>query len=320
VSERILVTGAAGFIGSHACEALVGAGRAVLGLDNFDPYYDEATKRASLHRLAASPGFTFVAGDVRDPGILRNAASACDAVIHCAARPGVRESWGKAALYHDINVRGTAAVVAGCREAGIRRMVLVSSSSVYGDGAPPFLEDAALAPISPYAESKAAAEDVCRVFGQNEGSVAIVRLFSVYGPRLRPDLALHRFVRSLVAGQAVPRFGDGSSARDYTHVDDAVRGLVAALEWTAHGRPRCEAFNVGSGRPVMLDALIAALAGVLGRPARIQALPDQRGDARCTWADLAKASRSLGYQPRVGLMDGLQSLRRWYEESHGTTP
>jgi UDP-glucuronate 4-epimerase len=199
-------------------------------------------------------------------------------------------------------------------------LVFASSSSVYGNAPTPFVEETPLAPESPYAESKALAEEACRAFGRGGGSVAIVRLFSVYGPRLRPDLALHRFVQCLAADQPVPRFGDGTSARDYTHVSDAVRGLIGALEWTTHGQPCCEAFNVGSGRPIGLDELIATLGEVMGRHARIEALPRQRGDAWRTWADVSKAARALAYRPRVGLLDGLHSLRRWYEEAHGRTP
>ena len=317
--SRVLVTGAAGFIGSHTCGALLVHGDTVVGLDNFDPYYDESAKRANAAALSRSRAFTFVAGDVRDRNAMAKAIAGCDAVLHCAARPGVRASWDAADEYHATNVRGTADVVAACLAAGVRRFVFASSSSVYGDGPTPFLEDCALAPLSPYAESKARAEDVCRDFGREGGAVAIVRLFSVYGPRLRPDLALHRFVRNLAANRPLPRYGDGTTQRDYTHVDDAVRGLLSALDWTSHGHACCEAFNVGSGQPVMLNDMIATLADVMQRCARIEAMPAQRGDVRRTWADLGKASRSLRYRPTVGLRDGLHSLRRWYEESHGLT-
>lgn len=316
--RSVLVTGAAGFIGGHMCRALLSAGHTVTGLDNLDAFYDPAAKRARLRDLEQAPGFSFLQGDVRDAGALARAIAESEAVVHFAARPGVRDSWQAPELCASVNVGGTTAVLDACRRAGVRRIVIASSSSVYGDGATPFREDAPLEPLSPYAASKVAAEAECLAFGRRgDGTVAIVRLFSVFGPSLRPDLALHHFVRRLAADEPLVRFGDGSSSRDYTHVDDAVRGLLAALAWTAHQQPCCEAFNVGSGQPVSLTDLIGALEDVMQRRARIQPQPVQRGDAHCTWADLSKAGQVLGYQPRVGLMDGLRSLRRWYEEGHG---
>ena len=238
---RVLVTGAAGFIGSHVAEALVARGDTVVGLDNFDPFYPRAVKEANLAALRAGPRFTFVEGDIRDAAGVRALLDAGTVVVHLAARAGVRPSIEQPAEYVSINVDGTTAMLEAARAAGARGFVFGGSSSVYGDTAPvPFREDfAAVEPISPYAATKRAGELLCATYAHLFGlRVLSLRFFTVYGPRQRPDLAIHRFTRLLAAGEAVQRYGDGSTERDYTYVDDIVQGVLAAVDWSAPDRRR----------------------------------------------------------------------------------
>lgn len=319
MSGRVLVTGAAGFIGSHVCEALLAQGHDVVGLDNFDPFYPRAVKERNLADLRLAKGFRFVEADiVRQPLPLDGVS----VVLHLAARPGVRPSLEDPAGYSEANVTGTVRVFEAVRRAGIVRVVFGSSSSVYGDATPaPFTEDAAAgSPISPYAASKRAGELMAQVFAHLYGmQIACLRFFTVYGPRQRPDLAIHRFTSLIAAGKPVRMHGDGSSERDYTYITDCVDGVLAAVEWTA--RPRAggvaEPINIGGGARVRLDRLIALIARTLGREARVERAPDQPGDVRLTAADLRRAERELGYRPAVGIEEGIRQFVRWYEATHG---
>lgn len=321
--ERVVVTGAAGFIGSHACEALVARGHAVVGIDNFDAFYPRAVKERNLAALRDQAAFRLVEADiVRDALPLEGAA----AVVHLAARAGVRPSLADPAGYMETNVVGTARVLEACRRAGVGRVVLGSSSSVYGDATPaPFREDApAAAPISPYAASKRAAELLAHAFAHLHGMrIIALRFFTVYGPRQRPDLAIHRFTELVTRGSPVPLHGDGSSARDYTYITDAVDAVMAALAWTAR-RPAArgvwEIVNVGGGARVRLDRLVGLIAAALGREPLVERRPDQPGDVRLTDADLGRAERELAYHPRVGIEEGVRHFVRWYEETHGRQP
>lgn len=320
MSDRLLVTGVAGFIGSHVAEALVAAGHEVVGVDNFDPFYPRAVKERNLRSLVRSPRFRLVEGDVaRDPLPVEGVA----AVLHLAAKPGVRPSLEDPAAYTEANVTGTARVLDAARRAGVRRVVFGSSSSVYGDTTPaPFAEDAAaVEPISPYAATKRAGELLAHAFARLYGMrIVCLRFFTVYGPRQRPDLAIHRFTDLAARGRAVRMHGDGSSERDYTYISDAVAGVLAALEWTAHATREdgaCRLINIGGGARVRLDRLIALLGETLGREVRVERHPDQPGDVRLTAADLRRAERELGYRPRVGIAEGLGHFVRWYEETHG---
>ena len=319
MSGRVLVTGVAGFIGSHVAEALVAAGYDVVGVDNFDPFYPRAVKEANLDALRRSPAsrFRLVEADVaRDPIPVTGAG----AVLHLAAKPGVRPSLEDPASYAEANVTGTVRVLDAARRAGVRRVVFGSSSSVYGNDTPaPFAEDAPAAqPISPYAASKRAGELMAHAFAHLYGMrIACLRFFTVYGPRQRPDLAIHRFTDLVARGQPIRMHGDGSSERDYTYITDCVAGVLSALAWTERPEPGSEPINIGGGARVRLDRLIALIGKALGREVRIDRHPDQPGDVRLTAADLRRAERELAYRPRVGIEEGLGHFVRWYRETHG---
>lgn len=316
---KVLVTGAAGFIGSHVCEALVARGHAVVGLDNFDAFYGRAVKERNLEGLLANRAFRFIEADVaRDP----LPVDGVGAVLHLAAKPGVRPSLEDPGAYVEANVTATARVFDAARRAGIARVVFGSSSSVYGNATPaPFAEGApALEPISPYAATKRSAELLAVAFAHLYPlRIICLRFFTVYGPRQRPDLAIHKFTDLIARGQAVRMHGDGSSERDYTYISDCVDGVLAALARTAGDVPAgsVEMLNIGGGERVRLDRLIALIAGALGREARIERHPDQPGDVRLTDADLHRAEAALGYRPRVGIEEGIRNFVRWYEETHG---
>ncbi len=323
MTERILVTGAAGFIGGHCCRALLEAGFEVVGLDNFDPFYDRRIKEQGLAELTPDPRFSFVEGDIRDSDTVLRALSGVDVVLHLAARAGVRPSIEDPALYCSVNVDGTACLLEGCRQKSIRRFVLGSSSSVYGDTTPvPFREDSpAVDPISPYAATKRAGELLSQVYRHLYGlRVAVLRLFTVYGPRQRPDLAIHRFTHLLASGLPIQQFGDGSSDRDHTHVDDIVKGVRGAVSWTAGDGPAYEVFNLGESRTVRLSYLIELIAQALDVKPKIELLPLQPGDVKRTFADITKARRVLGYDPQVTIEDGVPRFVEWYQETYGRQP
>ena len=319
MSARILVTGAAGFIGSHVSEALLARGDEVVGFDNFDAFYARPVKERNLEGPRRTKGFRFVEGDiVRDPLPLDGVS----VVLHLAARPGVRPSLEDPASYSETNVTGTVRVLEAARRAGIGRIVFGSSSSVYGDATPaPFAEDAPAAwPISPYAASKRAGELMAQAFAHLYGlQIACLRFFTVYGPRQRPDLAIHRFTRLIAEGQPVRMHGDGSSERDYTYITDCVDGVLSAVEWTGRSRPAgaAEPINIGGGERVRLDRLIDLIGRTLRRDVRIERHGDQPGDVRLTAADLRRAERELGYRPTVGIEEGIRQFVRWYEATHG---
>ena len=320
MSERVIVTGAAGFIGGHACRALLGAGYGVIGFDNFDPFYDRKAKESAVADLSASATFSFVEGDVRDSEALDHVCRGASVIVHLAARAGVRPSIQDPVFYASTNVEGTVSVLEASRRAGIRRIVFGSSSSVYGNSsAVPFCETApAVDPISPYAATKRAGELIASVYtGLHGFRVAALRFFTAYGPRQRPDLAIHRFTKLLLDGRTVPQYGDGSSERDYTHVDDVVRGVVGAIKWTQAPDAAFEIFNLGESRMVRLDYLIDLIATAAGVPAAVETLPEQPGDVRRTCADIQKARRVLGYDPQVAIEDGIPKFVRWYREAYG---
>jgi UDP-glucuronate 4-epimerase len=319
VSARLLVTGAAGFIGSHVCEALVARGDEVVGLDNFDPFYPRAVKERNVDGLRRAHGFRFVEADILRDALPLDGVSV---VLHLAARPGVRPSLEDPASYGETNVTGTVRVFEAARRAGVRRIVFGSSSSVYGDATPaPFAEDtAAVWPISPYAASKRGGELMAHAFAHlYDMQIACLRFFTVYGPRQRPDLAIHRFTHLIASGQPVRMHGDGSSERDYTYITDCVDGVLAAVAWTARARPAglAEPINIGGGARVRLDRLIELIGRTLGREVRIERHGDQPGDVRLTAADLRRAERELGYHPAVGIEEGIRQFVRWHEAIHG---
>jgi UDP-glucuronate 4-epimerase len=310
--ERVLVTGGAGFIGSHLVERLLSEGRRVYCLDNFDPFYSPAVKWNNIEGATSSPLCTLVDADIRDRGRVERLfeTEQIDAVIHLAARAGVRPSLEQPALYHDINLGGTVALLETIRRHSIRNFLFASSSSVYGDaGRVPFREDDPVdQPVSPYAATKRAGELLCYTYHHLYGlPVTCLRFFTAYGPRQRPDLAIHTFARHLLAGEPIPMFGDGSTARDYTFVEDIVDGIVAALD-----RPQpYEIINLGSSRPVSLREMIETMEEVFGRRAHLNRLPRQPGDVTVTCADTSKAWRLLGYEPRLPFREGMERFRDW---------
>jgi len=318
VNGRILITGAAGFIGGHACRALLDAGHDVVALDNLDPFYDRAVKLRTIGELARRRRFSFVWGDVRDPAALDRALHGVDAVVHLAARPGVRPSFRERRLYHSVNVAGTEALLAGCRRAGVGGVVYASSSSTYGEQPlAPVRENAGARPISPYGVTKHLGELRTRRYSRLHGfRVAALRLFTVYGPSQRPDLAMHRFTRLIRAGGPIPRYGDGSSERDYTHVEDIVRGVTAAVRWVADGPPAWEAFNLGASVGVRLDYVIELIAAAARMTPRVVSLGRRMGDVTRTCADVSKARRLLGFSPQISVQDGVPAFVDWYKVTH----
>jgi UDP-glucuronate 4-epimerase len=317
--SHVLITGGAGFIGSHLAESLLDRGDEVSVLDNFDPFYPRAIKESNLRACAGRPGFQLIDGDVRDRAGVAALLSPGVVVVHLAALAGVRPSVAAPERYADVNVGGTAALLAAMRDAGATRLVFASSSAVYGDDTPaPFREDApAVAPVSPYGATKRAAELLVGAMAPLAGlRAAIVRLFTVYGPRQRPDLAIHAFARRMVGGEPITLFGSGQ-ARDYTFVTDAVAGLLGALDWTGTatpGHPGC--FNVGGNHPIPLETMASRLAHALGVTATIEHAPAQPGDVLWTAADLSHSGPVLGYRPRVPFADGLDRFVAWFRETY----
>lgn len=320
MSGRLLVTGAAGFIGSHACHAFLHKGWQVAGIDNFDPFYERRIKEDGIAGLRKHKGFRFTEGDIRDVGVLEPAIRGADVVLHLAALAGVQPSIDDPESYVSVNVGGTATLLEVCRTVGVRRVVFGSSSSVYGDAAPvPFSEeDAAVAPISPYAATKRAGELQCAVYTHlYDFRVAVLRFFTVYGPRQRPDLAIHKFTRLISTDQTIRQLGDGSSERDYTHVDDIVAGVVAAVDWARQEGPACEIVNLGESTRVRLSYLIELIGHALHKQPRVRVCPPAPGDVHRTCADISKAKRLLAYDPQVTIEDGIQRFVDWYRTAHG---
>ncbi len=320
----MLVTGAAGFIGSHLVERLLREGRAVWGLDNFDPFYGRPIKEANLDHARRQPGFHFVEGDLRDAELLGAVFSDArpDAVIHLAAKAGVRPSMKEPAAYCDCNVMGTVRLLEAMRAAGTSALVYASSSSVYGVKTEErsFSEDDDVdRPVSPYAATKLAGEMLCHTyFHLHDLSCLCLRLFTVYGPRQRPDLAIHKFARLLTDGQPLPVYGDGSALRDYTFVDDSVAAACLALNRLASrsGGPSFDVVNIGAGRPITVNRLVTLLGEAMGVDPTIRSLPEQPGDVPRTWADISKARDVLGYEPAVSIDEGLGRFVAWFHQQN----
>jgi UDP-glucuronate 4-epimerase len=319
---RILVTGAAGFIGSHLVEALAARGDEVIGIDNFDPFYDRSMKEANL-RDVGERDFRFHEQDVLDVAATAALLTPETVLVHLAAKAGVRPSIADPVGYAKANVVGTAAVLEAARRAGVTRVVFGSSSSVYGDTTPvPFREDApAVDPVSPYAATKRAGELLVRAAAPLHGfRASALRFFTVFGPRQRPDLAIHAFARRMADGKPLTLFGDGTQARDYTYCDDIVGGVLAAVDWTGRGPVGMEVFNLGGSRPLPLKVLVGELSDALGIAPRVEWAPMQPGDVQLTCADVEKARRVLGFEARTSFAEGVRRFAAWFRRAYaGTT-
>lgn len=311
---KALVTGVAGFIGSHLAERLLKEGWTVTGIDNFDPFYEPSIKRANIKACIQDPRFTLIEADIRDRDSVEAAMKVRpDAVVHLAAKAGVRPSIERPLEYVDVNLNGTAILLdAACRHK-VPCFIFASSSSVYGNNPKvPFSEeDNVDRPISPYAATKKAGELLCHTFHHIHGiNVTCLRFFTVYGPRQRPDLAIHKFARLILNGQPIPVYGDGSMQRDFTYIDDIIDGVVAAIH-------RCNGYNIynlGHSNPISVNALICEIEKVTGRTAMRQYLPAQPGDVQRTYADIRKATSDLGYSPHTPLPEGLQRFLAWLKK------
>jgi UDP-glucuronate 4-epimerase len=309
---KVIVTGAAGFIGSHLCQRLLGEGWAVVGVDNFDDFYDPKIKHSNIETCLQNKRFRLVEADIRDAAKMNKiAAEGADIIVHLAARAGVRPSIAQPGLYADVNVNGTVALLEAAKNNRINKFIFGSSSSVYGNNRKvPFSEeDNVDFPISPYAATKKAGELICHTYHHLYGiSVTCLRYFTVYGPRQRPDLAIHKFARLIEQGKPIPVYGDGSMMRDFTYIDDIIDGTMAAIS-------NCSGYNIynlGESRPITVNALIAEIEKALGKKAAIEYLPLQPGDVERTYADVTKAGRDLGYFPNTEISAGLKRFVEWF--------
>ena len=314
--HSILVTGGAGFIGSHLADALLARGSAVTVLDNFDPFYPREIKEVNIAAARQHPACRIVEGDLRDLDALpQTLKGPFDAIVHLAAKAGVRPSIEDPIAYQDVNVRGTQNLLQLAREWRTPQFVFASSSSVYGVNprVPWSEDDHVLQPISPYASTKVSGELLGHVYSHLYGMRFIaLRFFTVYGPRQRPDLAITKFARLMLEDKAIPVFGDGSTRRDYTYVDDIVAGVVSAVDYA---QSQYEVINLGNNQTVTLRQMISGLEDALGVGARIERLPEQPGDVPQTWASVEKAGRLLGYAPRTPYEQGVRHFAEWLRKT-----
>jgi UDP-glucuronate 4-epimerase len=311
--ERFLVTGGAGFIGSHLVDRLIAAGAEVTVVDDFNDYYDPALKRANVAAHSGNARYHLVEADIRDGArmneLVKSFAPQC--IVHLAARAGVRPSLADPLLYETTNAVGTLHLLEAARHNRVPKFVFASSSSVYGlNTKVPFAEtDALLTPASPYGATKLANEAMCHAYSHLYGlAIVSLRFFTVYGPRQRPDLAIRKFAERMLAGQTIELYGDGSTSRDYTFIDDIISGVMAAIDFPAVGH---EVFNLGNSSPCTLAELVAALETALGVTAKIERLPEQPGDVPRTFADVQRAETRLGFRPNTPLRDGLAVFAKW---------
>jgi UDP-glucuronate 4-epimerase len=312
---RILVTGGAGFIGSHLSEKLLAAGHAVVILDDFNDFYDPQIKRANIAGFAND--VVVCHADLRDSQSVRKVfwREKPEGIVHLAARAGVRPSLQQPRLYYDTNVVGTLHLLEAAQSTGIERFIFASSSSVYGASKTvPFSEDQHIVQtLSPYGATKIAGEFLCSSYSHlYQMRVVALRYFTVYGPRQRPDLAIHKFTRRIHSGQPIDQFGDGSTRRDYTYVDDVIQGTMAALEYNG---PLYDIFNLGESETIQLKDLVSAIENALGKKAKINRLPEQPGDMPRTYADISKARKLLAYNPTTKFSEGLPKFVDWFLSS-----
>lgn len=312
IVRHALVTGAAGFIGSHLVDRLLSESWRVTAVDNFDPFYAPAVKRRNIAAHLAQERYRLVEADIRDCGALEHLLDGgYDVIVHLAAKAGVRPSIQDPIAYQEVNVRGTQNLLELARCRGVRQFVFASSSSVYGVNPDvPWREDTpVLLPISPYAATKVSGELLGHVYSHLYGiRFLALRFFTVYGPRQRPDLAIHKFARAMLGGEPVPFYGDGTTSRDYTFIDDIIAGVRAAIDYDGSAY---EVINLGNNRTISLAEMVRALEEALGVEAKLDRLPPQPGDVPRTWADIEKAARLLGYSPRTSFKEGLRAFIAW---------
>lgn len=320
-NERVLVTGAAGFIGSHLVERLIARGDEVIGIDNFDPFYSPDEKRRNLGTALSSPAFRLIEADCADLEALESALAGreFDVVVHLAAKAGVRPSILDPLGYARANLTGTQSVLELARRRGVKRFVFASSSSVYGNNIKvPFAEtDPVEKPISPYAATKRAGELLCHTYHHLHGmGVISLRFFTVYGPRQRPDLAIRKFTTLMLRGEPIPFYGDGTTERDYTWIDDILQGVIGAIDRTARVPGEFEIINLGESRTTTLARMVELIADSLGVEPRLERLPLQPGDVRRTFADVSRAGELLGYRPTTPVEVGIPRFVEWMREEH----
>ena len=323
---RILITGAAGFIGSHLTDQLLDAGAQVIGLDNFCDFYDPPRKRANLQHARQHDTFTLVEADLRERDAVFHtvAQHKPDTIVHLAAMAGVRPSIENPAHYTAVNLDGTVNLLDAAVAHHAQRFIFASSSSVYGNNDKvPFAEDDRVDfPISPYAATKKSGELICHTYHHlYQLPLYCLRFFTVFGPRQRPDLAIHKFLRRISDEQPLQIFGDGSTSRDYTYIDDIIAGVRAAMNRCGQAdAPGYRIYNLGGNEPTRLRDMIATIERVVGKAARIEHQPTQPGDVDRTWADLTRAQHELGYQPQTSLEAGITQQWRWMQQNHDPTP
>jgi UDP-glucuronate 4-epimerase len=308
---KILITGAAGFIGSHLAERLLAEGRQVIGVDNFDEFYDPQVKRSNIAGCLKNKNFYLIEADIRDNDAMdKIIADGIDVIVHLAARAGVRPSIAQPMLYADVNINGTMVLLKAAKKHKIEKFIFGSSSSVYGNNRKvPFSEtDNVDFPISPYAATKKACELICHTYHHlYDISITSLRFFTVYGPRQRPDLAIHKFARLIEQGKPIPVYGDGTMMRDFTYIDDIIDGVTASIG-------RCNGFNIynlGESKPISVNDLITEIENALGKKAVKEYQPPQPGDVEMTYADVSKAVDELGYNPSTDIRTGLEKFVTW---------
>ena len=314
----VLVTGAAGFIGSHVTEGLLQRGHEVVGVDNFDPFYDRSVKERNLEVARAHDRFQLLELDIAEDGVLDTVPNGVESIIHLAALAGVRPSIAHPERYWRVNVMGTSALVRFAETRGIGTLVFASSSSVYGNNKKvPFSEaDRVDHPISPYAATKKSGELLCHTATHLNGLTTLcLRFFTVYGPRQRPDLAIHKFARLMLADEPIPMFGDGSSSRDYTYISDTVDGVLKGWDWALQNEGSYEVVNLGESQTVTLSEMIRVIGEELGVEPRVKRLPMQPGDVDRTYADISKARSLFAYDPRVDFQEGIRRFVDWLDDT-----
>jgi UDP-glucuronate 4-epimerase len=313
---KVLITGAAGFIGSHLSERLLAEGFDVVGVDNFDDFYDPQIKRRNIADCLKNKNFQLVEADIRNSAAMdKTIGDGIEIIVHLAARAGVRPSIAQPILYADVNINGTMALLEAAKKHKVGKFIFASSSSIYGNNEKvPFSEDDNVDfPISPYAATKKACELICHTYHHLYGiSITCLRFFTVYGPRQRPDLAIHKFANLIEQDKPIPVYGDGSMMRDFTYIDDIINGVVAAMQ-------KCNGFNIynlGESRPISVNDLVAEIEKALGKKASKEYLPPQPGDVERTYADVTKAVNELGYNPKTTIQAGLKKFVTWLRKSH----